>query len=316
MIAPFVPKMLRVGVFYDGNFFFHVSNYYKYQHPRKARLSIAGLHEFIRFKVSSVENVDSRICQIVDSHFFRGRLSAWDAEAQQKLLADRIIDDVLMHEGVTTHYLPLHGKSEKGIDVLLALEALEQAIHKRFDVMVLIAGDGDFVPLVRKVSTLGTRVMCLGWDFEFTDDSGAERRTITSSTLLNESTYPVMMNSIVDDKTLRDDAIIKGLFVERNVKTAHEIQNHSEKMAHGGTSEGVANPVKRQVGSILCLKGGYGFIRCDEYSSNVFFPWGELTNSPFEDLVPGLKVSFEARTGPKGMVAKKVTIEPHTIPAD
>jgi len=58
-----------------------------------------------------------------------------------------------MREGVVTHYLPLTQSAgrvigEKGIDVWLALEAYELAIYKRFDVSVLIAGDGDFLPLV------------------------------------------------------------------------------------------------------------------------------------------------------------------------
>lgn len=133
-------KLLRIGVFYDGNFFSHVSNYYKYAHPRKARVSIPGLHSFIKRHVASVEGVDERYCQIVDAHFFRGRYSARDAEAQQKLFADRVLDDILMHEGVVTHYLPLRGGGEKGIDVWLALEAFELAVFKRFNVLVLIAG--------------------------------------------------------------------------------------------------------------------------------------------------------------------------------
>jgi uncharacterized LabA/DUF88 family protein len=52
---------------------------------------------------------------------------------------------------------------EKGIDVWLALEAYDLAVHKRFDVLVLFAGDQDFVPLVRKVNGLGTRVMLIAW---------------------------------------------------------------------------------------------------------------------------------------------------------
>ncbi len=44
-------KLIRVGVFYDGNYFLHVSNYYNYEHIRKRRLSISGLHEFIRHQV-------------------------------------------------------------------------------------------------------------------------------------------------------------------------------------------------------------------------------------------------------------------------
>ena len=47
-----------------------------------------------------------------------------------------------------------HGM-EKGVDVSLALETLELAIFKQFNILVLIASDGDYVPLVRKLMQWG-----------------------------------------------------------------------------------------------------------------------------------------------------------------
>ena len=37
------PRLLRIGVFYDGGFFHHISNYYRYAHPRKQRISVPGI---------------------------------------------------------------------------------------------------------------------------------------------------------------------------------------------------------------------------------------------------------------------------------
>ena len=105
----------------------------------------------------------------MDCHYFRGRLPALEANERQILLNERIFDDILMREGVVTHYLPMTRGGEKGVDVSLALEVLELTIFKKFNVVVLIASDGDYVPLVRKLNSLGTRVMVLGWDFEYTD---------------------------------------------------------------------------------------------------------------------------------------------------
>ena len=42
----------RIGVFYDGNFLLHASNYYNYIHPERRRLSLNGLHRFIRHRVA------------------------------------------------------------------------------------------------------------------------------------------------------------------------------------------------------------------------------------------------------------------------
>jgi cold shock CspA family protein len=206
-------KLTRIGVFYDGNYFFHVSNYYQYQHARKARISIDGLHEFIRHQVAEVEGEDVKYCQIVDAHYFRGRPRAQEAEARGLLLRERQFDDILMREGVITHYLPLGPDGEKGIDVWLALETYELAIYKRFDVIVLIACDGDFLPLVRKLNALGARVMLLGWGFSYIDQSGKDRETRTAQVLLEEVTYPVLMHQIIDDRSRKGDQRIDQLFV-------------------------------------------------------------------------------------------------------
>ncbi len=209
----FGSRILRIGIFYDGNYFYHVSNYYCYAHPRRSRLSIPGLHAFIKKLVAQKEGVDERFCQIVDCHYFRGRLPAKEAYARQILLNERIFDDILMREGVVTHYLPMSGGAEKGVDVALSLETLELTLFKNFNVVVLIASDGDYVPLVRKLNAIGTRVMVLGWDFEYTDYNGNTRFTTTSAKLLNESSYPIDMQKIIDEGTGESAINVDCLFV-------------------------------------------------------------------------------------------------------
>jgi hypothetical protein len=56
-------KLTRIGIFYDGNYFSSVSNYYYYNHKRRARISIEGLHRFIRWQVAGSEGADERHCQ-------------------------------------------------------------------------------------------------------------------------------------------------------------------------------------------------------------------------------------------------------------
>src|SRR4029453_11567616 len=166
---------LKVGVFYDGSYFTHVSNYYNYVHPQRRRIHIGGLHDFIRQQLARIEGTDPNLCHIIDAHFFRGRFAAREArEKPDQLYYDRVFDEVLMYNGVQAHYLPLRDmagrKKEKGIDVLMALETYELCMLKRYDVVVLIASDGDHVPLVRKLHALGCKTMLMGWDFEFTDE--------------------------------------------------------------------------------------------------------------------------------------------------
>jgi uncharacterized LabA/DUF88 family protein/cold shock CspA family protein len=284
-------KLVKIGVFYDGNYFAHVSNYYYYEHERRARLSIAGLHEFIRLHVANEEEVDSKFCHIVDAHYFRGRISSFEANEQNRLLAERIFDDILMNEGVVTHYLPLKVREnrieEKGIDVWMALEAYELAMYKQFQVVALIACDGDYVPLVRKLNALGIRVMVLGWDFEYTDErTNRLRKTVTSIELLQEASYPVSMHEIIDNKIKRNEAMVSNLFISKERKFP--------AFAPRRTFE----PTEVVSSTIHSLKNGYGFITMPP--NNLYFHHTNVLDSDFNDLNENEEVEFNVVKNERG----------------
>ena len=325
-------KLVRIGVFYDGNYFFRVSSYYAYGHQRKSRLSISGLHDFIRHQVADEEKSDTKLCQIVDAHYFRGRLNAFEASQRgDTLYWDRVFDDILMSEGVTTHYLPVKTvegqKQEKGIDVWLALEAFELAFYKKFDVLVLIASDGDYVPLIRKLNTIGTRVMALSWDFEYTDDTGRRFTTRTSQDLLEEASYPIAMHEIIDNRIRRNEPLINNMFVQSDfrrpqttktlsttvpatpISTTPTIQPIVTTNPDGTTS--VATPTFDQPiaatpvaatpiidstqlhkSEILSLKDGYGFIKFPP--NNLFFHYSDVIGVDFNELCIADIVEFSA----------------------
>jgi len=293
---------LRIGVFYDGQYFFNVSNYYAYQHSKKARISVSGLHNFIIQKISELTSTDANLCHIVDAHYFRGRLSAKEADSQNKLYQERVFDDILMGENVVTHYLPLRStnsgdKQEKGIDVWLALEAYELAIYKRFDILVLIAGDGDYVPLVRKLSTLGTKVMLLCWDFKYTDENGKNRETRASQNLIEEVPYPVMMHEVIDNRVNKNDALIKNMFVPRAEhnntpkNTLHMYEEYHDSQEEPQINETQA---EAQISEIISLNSGYGFIKSPP--NNLFFHYSTVENCDFNDLQVGMTVKYVTTT--------------------
>jgi uncharacterized LabA/DUF88 family protein/cold shock CspA family protein len=281
-------SLLKIGIIYDGNYFYHVSNYYNYDHRRKSRISVAGLHEFIKHQVAHEEGSDEKYCRIVDAHYFRGRLSAYEASQRgEQLYYERVFDDILMGEGVTTHYLPVAynqgRREEKGIDVWLALEAFELCMYKRFDILVMIAGDGDYTPLVRKINALGTRVMVLGWEFEYTASNGMRFVTRTSSDLQHEATYAITMQQIIDDPELQNEPLIENLFV-RKESTPVETPPDADD--------------DELFGEVLSLKAGYGFIRFPP--NNVFFHFSSLKNIEFNSVREGDKVGFKFGVNEKG----------------
>jgi cold shock CspA family protein/uncharacterized LabA/DUF88 family protein len=286
--------ILRIGIFYDGYYFYKVSNYYKYEHTKKSRISINGLHEFIRNEISVLTKTDIRQCQIIDAHYFKGRSSA--KELGEKIQSERIFEDILLRENIVSHYLPLmygygenNAAQEKGIDVWLALEAYELAIYKHFDILVLVAGDGDYVPLVRKLHTLGTQVMLICWDFTFLNENGKPGETKTSRQLLDEVFYPVLMYQRIEQN---DSAYIKNLFVsdkssEKNQAPLNAVDEEEDE------SVNVAGQVREYVSTIFSINPtGFGFIK-DETNNNLFFHYSSVTNRDFAELQPGVKVKYQ-----------------------
>ncbi|MCS7206902.1 MAG: NYN domain-containing protein [Dehalococcoidia bacterium] len=213
----------RIAVFYDGGYFTEVSNYYKFGHPRRSRISLRGLQEFIRHLVAQRERVPVDFCLITEARYFRGRFSAATASARNRLLSDRVFDEVLINEGITPHYLLREERGERpretGIDVWLALEAYDLAVQRRVDVIALIACDGDFVPLVRKVQGLGVRVLLLAWEFAYEetleDGTRRLRETRVDSALSRTAIYPIPMHQVIDQGLALRDPRVENLFLFR-----------------------------------------------------------------------------------------------------
>ena len=265
----------RIGVFYDGNFLLHASNYYNYIHPVKRRLSLGGLHNFIRHRVAEEEGIEPSKCQIAQAHYFRGRLNA--AEAAQRgnqLYNDRVFDDILMSEGIQPHYLPLRNlqgkKEERGIDVWLSLEAYELAMTGRIDTVVLIVSDTDYTPLMRKLTGLGLRIMLLSWEFEYVNDDGVKMVTKTSHELPSLATYPVAMHDVINYGVQQNNPLISEMFVAPDPSRQAREQTFE-------TSE------------ILSLKNGFGFIKYP--NNNLFFHYQDVVGE-FADLNVGDPVEF------------------------
>ncbi|MCL6445091.1 MAG: NYN domain-containing protein [Alicyclobacillus sp.] len=72
-----------------------------------------------------------------------------------------------MHADVAVKHVPMsQSQREKGIDVAMAVDAMEIGLNHMIDICALVTGDGDFVPLVRSLMKHGIRVMTVFFDYE------------------------------------------------------------------------------------------------------------------------------------------------------
>jgi uncharacterized LabA/DUF88 family protein len=81
----------------------------------------------------------------------------------------RHIEERLKEAGIEAPYIfkrpkQTSGRASKAVDIFLAVDMLTHASRRNYALAVLIAGDGDYVPLVRAVKAEGSRVYV--WFFQ------------------------------------------------------------------------------------------------------------------------------------------------------
>src|SRR5688500_5890274 len=84
-------------------------------------------------------------------------------QTQQNAYLDRLerLPQVHLHSGEIR--VQKRNRRQKGVDVALACDALIAAFRGHAEIISIVAGDGDFVPLVRALREFGPLVHVLGF---------------------------------------------------------------------------------------------------------------------------------------------------------
>lgn len=292
------PNSKLIGVFYDGDFFARVSGYYNHGHERRARITFSGMHAYIRADLAKEEDSAAKYCQI-DAHYYRGRARASEAGSRDLLLVERQFDDVLLREGVKPHYWPFGHGGDKGADVMLTLDAYEMSVQNKYDVVVLVTGDGNFLPLVRRLKSRGVRVMVMGWNFKSIDAAGQERDAVTSVSLLEESTYPRLMSKIIDEDP-------NGAAAMLFAKASDDPSGASPGTAAAGDVDLGEELLEGEV-FVIKEAQGYGFIRRSGTNQSVFFHASVVMGDGFDQLAVGERVQMVLGRTDRGVAATRVS---------
>jgi len=191
--------LCRLGVFYDGSFFSYAQNHY-YHERELGWLRFPEFHLFLE-KWIGLREQGFASYKVVYAAWHQGFFTSKDATHDQ-LKRDRNRHHDLMHAGVEPKYLPMsqtHG--EKGVDVALAVDALQVGLGRMIDVAVLVTGDGDFVPLVRALNKQGVRVLAAYFAFESKDGSKSD----INERLVAAANYAVDIDGLGSSKDHKHD---------------------------------------------------------------------------------------------------------------
>jgi len=197
-------KKTKICVFIDGYAFGLVSRYFKFGHQIKRGINFDGLFAYIQKQAAELIGVNEKNCAVIGRHLYKGVLAGRAATPEQAK-KDSAYSDLLKKHNITPHFRDLWTiegcTKEKMVDPDLICDALEMAFKKEFDVLVLIACDTDFVPMVEKLNKWAVDSVLFWWDLPEYEVNGIKRKPQRTSELLIQSVkHHVEMSPIADKR--------------------------------------------------------------------------------------------------------------------
>ena len=221
---------IKANLYIDGNFTVHIHKYLTKVYGKT--IDWKSFLEYVKDRISKEEN---KVC-VLQSQFFVGTGIKTTDEERDYLF------NSMEHEGIVKHATPLKqkvsgGLKEDAVDTNLVFFAT-QDYYKReqYDYLVLLAGDSDFVPLVKGLSAEAVKTFVIYMDFE-DNELG---KTQTAQALLDETN---IRESIETLRIERVDPKIKKIFKEHvsldSRTTSPEIQKETTSIISKKTATSV-----------------------------------------------------------------------------
>ena len=210
-------SICRIGVFYDGSFFTY-AQYHFYAERKLGWLTFPPFQTLIEDFIREKEQGYS-IYRVVYAGWYQGLFTSTQANEKQ-LHSQRNRDIDMMHSGIEPKYVPMsQSQREKGVDVALAIDALQVGMEGKIDIAVLVTGDGDLVPLARALMKHGVRVAVVYFEYE---SKPQNRKSFVNERLLNACNYSLNVNEL--EKERKYQGTFRGLFRQPEKGKEKEIE--------------------------------------------------------------------------------------------
>ncbi|MEU9891132.1 NYN domain-containing protein [Sphaerisporangium sp. NPDC051011] len=147
-------------MFYDGTWFDYFWQFMADHSEWQASPSFPGIHDALRWYVHREFGVYLDEIVVSEAHFVLGRFVGSGTESAPALrIASARWDLVLKKSGIVRHSVVYDGNKESGADVALSLAAYSAATSRAVDVVVLVTGDSDYLPLIDRLRSMGVPVV-------------------------------------------------------------------------------------------------------------------------------------------------------------
>lgn len=186
------------------------------------RLRPLYIQDYILKKIAELEGVKPIDVYVSESRAYRSRHVAKEGVARDTFYTDRTFEDRLARAKISLSNGIFKYSKNGFIDrfsvVALTADAIENIFRKNPDYYVLFVCKSEYATLARKINSLGVKVVCIHWDFEYharpIPDAPPLKSCTQSSALLNEAKLIVDFNQLLSSQEPSDQEWVKKMLIE------------------------------------------------------------------------------------------------------
>ena len=127
------------------------------------KFSLTGLQDLLEFLTGIVyihARPPSVTAELIRAYYYDAIVQESEGEKREK--QELFFNDISLLPFCTVRLgrqiKTNEGYRQKGVDILMAIDMLAKAYENHYEIAILVAGDGDFVDLVKAVKDTGKRV--------------------------------------------------------------------------------------------------------------------------------------------------------------
>jgi uncharacterized LabA/DUF88 family protein len=296
---------------YDGHFFRICRRYYRYSASPKLWLNIRALGTYLQTVLAEELGPTYRgLTRIVEQHLYIGQ------QSHEHLSEAAIYEWLEYYSALSQAEVTLHGRRahlngegalvEKGVDLELALDTFCRAVvlNPEIDVVILVTGDADFVPLIQQLARYKKETLVVGFEFTGSYPDGSVFNAGVSAELKRAATWYLDLGHEIQSRGKSEK--MRALFAP----------DQPPARALTTTVPAISEALPRLVGTVVPLpvgergeKRNFAFL-VDSAGINRYFRAEDLNGFSYPELTPGLRVEYTPCYGSQGRpAAKNVTLE-------
>jgi len=169
----------------DGFSFKRISDFYRYEHNRRSRLSIAAMEIYLRYEIqrkfewkSDFENMT------IEKHFYHPsenpQRAFYKSDVKEAILK---FERNLTDSGYAVHYAQTANMLNPKPNKSIFMDWVIASGFKKFDIFVLLSTQGQYANILRQTKQCKINSMLIGWESVCRNSSGENSRWKTDKTL-------------------------------------------------------------------------------------------------------------------------------------